>query len=42
MKRMFTRNLSNAIHLPLFHIDMLYNEKNGTQRRKGMKITANL
>ena len=26
---MFTRNLSNAILLPLFHIDMLYNEKNG-------------
>ena len=33
-KSMFSRNLSNVMHLPVYHIDMLYHKKDGTHITK--------
>ena len=35
-KSMFSRNLSNVMHLSVYHIDMLYHKKDGTHITKGM------
>ena len=33
-KSMFSRNLSSVMHLPVYHIDMLYHKKDGTHITK--------